>query len=186
MVVRLVRFMSRRLRGVGARRGRRAAALALSVAALGVASVPVHATPSIERTAAVRERWVPPLARTLEVSGPYRAPPHKYGSGHRGVDLPAVPGERVIAPATGTVIFAGTVVDRATITLRIDERTVVSIEPVTASVAVGAELGRGAQLGTVASGGHCLAECVHVGVRVNDAYVNPMRFFASRPVLLPW
>lgn len=147
-------------------------------------TAPVSAEPY--PASSVRERWIPPLARSIEVVGPYRAPPHKYGSGHRGIDLPAAPGERVLAPASGTVVFAGTVVDRGTVTVRIDERTVVSIEPVSATVAVGTEVQRGALIGTVSSGGHCAAECVHVGVRIEGEYTNPMRFFAGRPVLLPW
>ncbi|WP_449279737.1 M23 family metallopeptidase [Leucobacter sp. GX0328] len=144
------------------------------------------ALPVASLAASARERWAPPLARPVDVSGPYRAPPHKYGSGHRGIDLPARPGETVIAPASGEVAFAGTVVDRGTVTVRIDDRTLVSIEPVTDALAAGSEVRRGARLATVSSGGHCAAECVHVGVRIEGEYVNPMRFFAGRPVLLPW
>jgi len=38
----------------------------------------------------------------------------------------------------------------------------------------------------VTAGGHCRTECLHLGARVDDAYVNPMRFFRGRPVLVPW
>ncbi|GAB2570076.1 M23 family metallopeptidase [Leucobacter ruminantium] len=145
-------------------------------------------TPLLALTASApgAERWAPPLGRALEVSGPYRAPVHDYASGHRGIDLPAVPGEAVLAPVSGTVSFAGPVVDRGVVSIRLDTDTVVSIEPVAAEVATGASVRRGERIGAVSSGGHCLAECVHVGVRVEGAYVNPMRFFANRPVLLPW
>ena len=132
------------------------------------------------------ERWAPPLGRPISVVGPYRAPPHKYGAGHRGIDLPALPGEVLLAPIAATVSFAGPVAGRGVISLRVDERTVVSIEPVAAGHAAGVAVGRGQQIGTVASGGHCGSECIHLGVRVDDEYVNPMRFFANRPVLLPW
>lgn len=155
---------------------RQSAALTLLLLTL-VASLPASGA---------RERWVPPLARPIDIVVPYRAPPHPYAAGHRGIDIPASPGERVLVPASGTVSFAGTVVDRATVTVRIDDRTLISIEPVTAAVSVGAGVRRGDLLGTVSTGGHCAAECVHVGVRVGGAYVNPMRFFAGRPVLLPW
>ena len=158
--------------------------LALLMPLLVLVLVPVLMLP-LSTTTAV-ERWAPPLGRPLEVSGPFRAPPHQYASGHRGIDINAVPGEAVLAPVSGTVSFAGTVADRGTVSIQTGERTVVSLEPVTAEVVAGEEVRRGARIGAVSSGGHCSTECVHVGVRVGGAYVNPMRYFANRPVLLPW
>ena len=136
-------------------------------------------------------RWSPPLERSLEVSGPFRAPPHAYGSGHRGIDIPASPGETVLAPASGIVSFAGPVVDRVVVSIRVDARTVVSLEPVTAMVSEGARVVQGQAIGQVSTGGHCAAECVHLGVRVDTApgdssYINPLRFYLDKPVLLPW
>lgn len=132
----------------------------------------------------------PPLWRSpvsgLNVTGPFRAPPHKYGSGHRGIDLFARPGDEVIAPAAGTVSFVGRVVDRPLVSVRVDDRTVYSIEPVRSDLTQGDRVAAGASLGSVAEGGHCSGECVHLGVRVNDEYVNPLRYLLYRPVLLPW
>ncbi|MFV0435627.1 MAG: peptidoglycan DD-metalloendopeptidase family protein [Leucobacter sp.] len=130
-------------------------------------------------------RWIPPLG-TFEVSGPFRAPEHRYGSGHRGIDLVSSQGMAVSAPAAGTVVFAGRVVDRPVITVRVSERTVYSMEPVASALAEGDTVAAGALLGTVASGGHCADECVHFGVRVEGEYVNPVGYFTDRPVLLPW
>jgi murein DD-endopeptidase MepM/ murein hydrolase activator NlpD len=129
--------------------------------------------------------WVPPIGGPLEVSGPYRAPPHRYGSGHRGIDLAARPGEAVIAPAAGTVSFSGAVVDRGVLSIRVDDRTVDTLEPVRSALSVGEAVASGAVVGEAASGGHCLAECVHLGVRVEGEYVNPLRYLLQRPVLLP-
>lgn len=129
--------------------------------------------------------WLPPLGVPLDVSGPYRAPPHRYGSGHRGIDLVARPGDAVIAPEAGSVTFVGTVVDRGVVSIRVDEHTVYSLEPVSSTLAVGDAVASGGVIGEVAGGGHCLAECVHLGVRVDDEYVNPLRYFLRRPVLLP-
>lgn len=129
--------------------------------------------------------WVPPLGGPLEVSGPYRAPPHRYGSGHRGIDLTARPGDVLVAPAAGTVSYAGTVVDRGVLSIRVDERTVYTLEPVSSPLVVGDAVAAGAVIGEAASGGHCLAECVHLGVRVDGEYVNPLRYLLRRPVLLP-
>ncbi|QBE47743.1 M23 family metallopeptidase [Leucobacter triazinivorans] len=129
--------------------------------------------------------WVPPVGGPFEITGPYRAPPHRYGAGHRGIDFAAAPGTALIAPATGTVSFSGRVVDRDVLSIRVDERTVYTLEPVRSTLPVGAAVTSGAVIGEAASGGHCLAECVHLGVRVDDEYVNPLRYLLPRPVLLP-
>lgn len=151
-------------------------------ALLALAALP----PVVERTSAP---WVAPLGSPLIFTEPFRAPPNPYASGHRGIDLPATPGEVVLSPSDGVITFSGVVVDRPLVTVKIDEAILVTLEPVTAGE-VGAEVTAGAQLGTVASaaesGGHCANTCVHLGVRVDGEYVNPLRFFAGRPKLLPW
>ena len=136
-----------------------------------------------------REYWLPPLESPLQVSGEYRPPPTPYASGHRGIDLPAAPGDGARAPVAGTVSFVGRVADRHVLSIRVDSRTVVSFEPLEQAgngLAAGDAVARGQAIGQVAEGGHCLAECLHLGVRVDDAYVNPLQYFYSLPVLLPW
>lgn len=131
--------------------------------------------------------WYPPLGRPFHVSTPYRAPPTPYAAGHRGIDLPAAVGDEVFAPASGTVSFVGTVVDRPVVSIRVDSRTVVSLEPVEAAgLAEGASIARGGSLGVIGAGGQCDVACLHLGVRVDGDYVNPTGFFVERPVLLPW
>lgn len=129
--------------------------------------------------------WFPPLGHPLTVSAPFSIPGGHYAAGHRGIDLPASAGDAVRAPAAGTVSFVGTVVDRPVITLRIDDRTLVSFEPLTTTLREGDEVSRGEIIGTVGSGGHCQASCLHLGARVDGAYVNPLRFLRPKPVLLP-
>ena len=148
-----------------------------------------------------RDHWAPPLDQPLEISGPFRAPPTPYAAGHRGIDLPAFGGETVYAPTDGTVSFIGTVADRGVISIQVDPRTVVSFEPVESlqeslheplqeplqePLAEGSEVARNQPIGVVGEGGHCEAECLHIGVRVDGEYVNPLPYFASKPVLLPW
>ncbi|QYM75900.1 M23 family metallopeptidase [Leucobacter luti] len=165
-----------------------ATALLLAVAAAGAVTVTlgiVHAA-GPAAGAVGPDRWLSPLAGQLVVSGPYLAPPTPYSSGHRGIDLPAAPGAAVRAPEGGTVSFVGSVVDRDTITIRVNATTVYSIEPLTSPLSVGSTVPRGGSVGTIASGGHCESECVHLGVRVNEEYVSPLRFLLGAPVLLPW
>lgn len=130
--------------------------------------------------------WYPPLGPPLRIAEPYALPNGPYRAGHRGIDLPAAPDAAVHAPANGTVSFVGTVVDRPVLSIRIDARTVVSLEPITSELHEGDAVTRGEAIGTVGSGGHCGTACVHLGVRVGGTYVNPLRFLRARPVLLPW
>lgn len=169
----------------------------------GVPAVPAEASPAaaslvaappVAASPAAAELWEPPLGRPLLVSEPFRAPPHRYGAGHRGIDLPAASGQPVLAPADGTVSFVGRVADRDVVTIRVDERTAVSFEPVEpparGGLSKGDAVARGQTIGMIGLGGHCDGACLHLGVRVDgeegEEYVDPMRFFLARPVLLPW
>lgn len=131
-------------------------------------------------------KWQPPVGDPLRVSGPYRAPASPYASGHRGIDLPAGPGNSVTVPVGGSVSFVGHVVDRSVLSIRVDAHTVLTFEPLETHLREGDSVARGDVAGVVGSGGHCGSECVHVGVRVDGAYVNPLRYFFTQPVLLPW
>lgn len=130
--------------------------------------------------------WLPPLGRPLRVSAAYALPNGLYNAGHRGIDLTAASGAIVRSPATGIVSFIGTVVDRPVVSIRVDAHTVLSLEPVSSELHAGDAVARGAELGAVDAGGHCAAACLHIGARVDGAYVNPLRFLRARPVLLPW
>ncbi|QIK62234.1 M23 family metallopeptidase [Leucobacter viscericola] len=169
------------------RRALAAVLLGISLTLLGAtasaSSAPLEASPPSPSPTAL---WIPPVGHSLTVSGPYLGPPTPYASGHRGIDLPAGPGLAVRAPTSGTVTFVGTVVDRGVLSVRVDERTVLSLEPITSELRAGDAVSTGQFLGTVSSGGHCYEECLHVGVRVEEDYVNPLRYFRGRPKLRPW
>lgn len=131
------------------------------------------------------DRWITPLPgpvieRIFDLrNGPYQA-------GHRGLDLHARQGDTVLAPTDGTVTFSGTVVDRGVLTLRTTSGYLVSFEPVSSALRAGDSVQRGDTLGVVAGGGHCRISSLHVGVRSDKTYLNPLRFFPDvRPRLLP-
>lgn len=164
-----------------------AAALAL---ALAVAPEPARARlpANVNEIAPTPDAgWAWPVSGPRHVARGYEAPASRYSAGHRGIDIVAAEGTPVLAPQSGTVRFAGIVVDRPTVTVQTAAGVLVSIEPVTASPGVGAAITRGSQLGVIATGGHCAGTCIHLGVRVNGEYVSPMRFFGGIPrsVLLP-
>lgn len=133
------------------------------------------------------EQWLWPVEAPIRVVSPFRAPPSPYKAGHRGIDLQAVVGAAVVAPAAGVVSFAGMVAGRPVVAIDHGDGVVSAIEPVAAVVQAGATVAAGEAIGTVSSGGHCAAGCVHFGVRVDGEYVSPFLFLGGLPraVLLP-
>lgn len=131
-------------------------------------------------------RWAWPVDGVREVVAAYRAPAHEFGAGHRGVDL--APGTGVVrAPADGVIAFRGTVVDRSLLTIEHPGGYVSTFEPLRSDLSAGDLVSAGDQIGTVDLGGHAAAGTLHVGVRLDGLYLNPMLLFGqvSRAVLLP-
>jgi hypothetical protein len=161
---------------------RAAACLLLAVVLLGAS----EAEPAAE-AAPTAAQWRWPTSPPGAIVQGFEAPATPYAAGHRGIDLAAAPGQPVLAPADSVVAFAGVVVDRPVVTLRVDEHALVSFEPVATQLPVGSALKAGDAFGAVAEGGHCDNRCLHVGVRVDGEYVSPLLFFAGVPpaVLLP-
>lgn len=135
----------------------------------------------------VGQNWTWPVPGPRAVTAPYRAPAHEYGAGHRGVDLVAVEGTTVSAPAAGIVAFRGTVVDRSLITIEHSDGLVSTLEPVTSQLTPGDPVAAGQPVGIVSAGGHTPRGAVHLGVRRDGDYINPMLLFGPVPraVLLP-
>lgn len=130
--------------------------------------------------------WPVPQAPVLRA---FAAPSTRWGAGHRGIDVAAAPGETVVAATSGTVTFAGTVVDRPVVTVRMDGvpwEVLVTVEPVAPLVSAGDVVELGQPIGTLVGGHRPCGACVHLGVRIDDAYANPMVLLgAERAVLLP-
>jgi murein DD-endopeptidase MepM/ murein hydrolase activator NlpD len=131
--------------------------------------------------------WVWPVAGGRNAVRGFEAPASRYSAGHRGIDIAANRGTDVVAPAAGTVRFAGVVVDRSTVTVASPDGVLISMEPVRSELAVGASVAKGGRLGIVSTGGHCSNGCLHLGVRIEGEYVSPLRYFGGVPraVLLP-
>ena len=90
-------------------------------------------------------------------------------------------GQSVTSPISGTITFRGEVGGRPVLSIS-DGRRMVSLEPVTTSMAVGQYVAAGQTFGSVALGGHCSLRCVHLGLRIDGEYRNPLRVHAH---LLP-
>jgi hypothetical protein len=119
---------------------------------------------------------------------------HPYAAGqHRGVDIGAdVGGETVVAPAAGTVSFAGTVsTNGKSVTIATADSYAVTLTHLgSILVAKGAEVGERDPIGTVGPSGtpEFDAPYLHLGIRHAtdpNGYVDPLEFLppASDPVV---
>ena len=166
-----------------------------------------HVPNTVELTAS-RLRYRSPTAETRpRVIRPFEKPAQRWSAGHRGVDL-AVPehDRRVYAPAPGTVVFSGTVVNRKVLVIAHPDGRRSTFEPMDETLPVGTTVAVGDVIGTVAgaAGGNsersyrrCSTPCLYWGVRQGGVrgdgsgkaaeYINPMSLLGSKEpsILLP-
>lgn len=132
--------------------------------------------------------WVPAArAWTWPVGGPVlqgfsfdRSHPYAGGQ-HRGVDIGSSPGAPVLAPAAGTVTFAGSVpVNGLTVTIETADGLAVTLTHLgSVSVGRGATASEGAAIATVGPSGtpEIDGPYVHLGIRVAsdpNGYLDPL------------
>jgi murein DD-endopeptidase MepM/ murein hydrolase activator NlpD len=140
-------------------------------------------------TSSVSVLWGWPLAGRPLVTRGFDPPSTRFGAGHRGVDLAAVPGQQVVAAGAGVVVFAGLVAGRPVVSVDHAGGLRTTYEPVQPVVAAGQVVARGSPLGGVVAGhGGCPADaCLHWGLRRGDAYLDPLALLRPPRVrLLPW
>lgn len=161
--------------------------LAALVLVAGLLASPAPAAATSPRDPAFAQRdWVWPLA-SFRLERVFEAPAHRYGPGHRGIDLRADPAAEVRAPAGGTVAFSGDVAGRGILTIDHGAGLVTTLEPVDSDLAVGSSVAEGDAVATVALGGHSAPGALHFGVRLDGEYINPLLLLGELPraVLLP-
>ncbi len=149
-------------------------------------------------------RFLLVLVAALAVVGPARAwtwpssgsvlvpfsfdPDHPYAAGqHRGVDLGGAAGETILAPAAGTVTFAGTVPGsgKSVTILTPDGWSVTLTQLGSIAVAKGAAVAEGDGVGTIGPSGDVESSgpYVQLGVRHADqdqGYVDPLTLLPAR------
>lgn len=166
-------------KGSAALRPRVRSILALVLAVVLGASAGVSAAPAHPAD------WHTPVPGFTVVAA-FDKPARNWESGHRGIDVGALPGEAIRAPDTGTVRFAGNVAGRPVMSLLVDAH-VVSFEPVITDLRPGDKVFAGHPVGVVDDPSHCESGCIHVGVWRAEAekeYLNPALFFAADPTIL--
>jgi hypothetical protein len=115
-------------------------------------------------------------------------PAHPYAAGqHRGLDIGGEPGDAVLAPAAGSVTFAGTVPSSGkSVTITTADGYAVTLTHL-GSIAVsrGADVAEGALIGAIGpSGDPEVAQAyVHVGIRIaaeSQGYLDPLALLPAR------
>ncbi|EGD55672.1 M23 family metallopeptidase [Gordonia neofelifaecis] len=140
--------------------------------------VSVCSAPPAATSGRTRYDW--PLQPRPSVSRRFDPPARRWLSGHRGVDLAAVPGSAVLAARAGTVTFAGPVVDRDVVAVLHPDGVTTTYEPLTPQVRRGEHVRAGQVLGYLRAGhANCRsAACLHWGARRGDGraaeYLNPL------------
>jgi murein DD-endopeptidase MepM/ murein hydrolase activator NlpD len=116
------------------------------------------------------------------------APSPNWNRGHRGVDLAGMPGQAVYAAAAGTVVFAGTLVDRPVVSIAHPGGLRTSYEPVQPAVRAGQHVSAGTLLGELVTGHPGCGTCLHWGAMWGAAsradYVDPLGLVLTTPVRL--
>lgn len=117
-----------------------------------------------------------PLLPAPALVTPFRGPDQPFGPGHRGADLAGAPGQAVLAARRGTVIFAGPVAGRGSVSVQHDDGLRTTYEPVTPLVAAGQQVSAGEVVGLLEPGhGSCPGTCLHWGARRDRlVYVDPL------------
>ena len=135
--------------------------------------------------ALIGARVVPAIAAgtwTWPVAGPvirgFDPPASPYGSGHRGIDIAAPAGSAAVAPADGRVSFAGPVGGRLFLTIDHGGGLESTFSWVSALQVRRGDLVMQGQPVARTGGGHTgdLVANLHFGVKLNDAYVDPLDY----------
>lgn len=131
--------------------------------------------------------WVWPVVGPHGVIRGFEPPRSEWSAGHRGVDLRADIGDPIRAIGAGTVTFAGDLAGRGVVVVT-HGKLRSTYEPLIPLVSRGDQVVAGETTGLLSrSGSHCApADCLHLGVRRGDDYLDPLSLLGPRRVrLLP-
>lgn len=157
--------------------------LAAMIVALALSIMIIVITP-LSPARAADSRYVSPTGGQVEVVEDFDPPEVRWGAGHRGVDLAWPAGSSVLAPAPGTVAFAGQVAGRPVISIDHDDGIRTTYEPVEPAVRAGDHVERGQVLGTLIAGHRTDGvDALHWGARRSQqTYINPL-WLLQRPTI---
>ncbi len=131
-------------------------------------------------------RWVWPLAPRPRVVRAFDPPSARWSAGHRGIDLAAAAGDQVLAVDQGLVTHVGVIAGRGTVSVLHASGVRSTYEPVDGVVHEGEHVSRGEVVGVLSgpAGHYAAADCLHLGARRGDRYLDPMTFLTRPKVIL--
>jgi murein DD-endopeptidase MepM/ murein hydrolase activator NlpD len=149
---------------------------------LGVSLIVMALVGAIAGPASSSGTWVWPV--TGPVIRAFDPPDSPYGSGHRGIDIAAAAGSVVLAPADGRVAFAGPVGGRLFLTLDHGGGLESTFSWVASLDVRRGELVTAGQPVARTGGGHTgdVVPNLHLGVKLDDAYVDPLAYLSPLDV----
>jgi hypothetical protein len=171
-----------RLRRAGPSRvNRRLVAMVMLVPFLvAVVSVTFAKDPAALGAPVARAAWQEPvIGLRARILSDYRAPAYRWVSGHRGVDVGVEAGELILSPTSGSVYFAGRVVNRGVISIIDEHGLIASFEPVCPLLSTGLWVRAGDPVavqceGDESYGQHCPSACIHFSARLDGGYLSPL------------
>jgi murein DD-endopeptidase MepM/ murein hydrolase activator NlpD len=137
-------------------------------------SIPPTTGPDRPRVPAL---WMP--LRGAVVRG-FDARAGPYGPGHRGIDIAASEGAIARAPAAGKVAFAGPVAGTTWVSVLVAPGVRVTLGPLLDPTAA-TRVRLREPLGRVGPGHHVGGATLHLSVRVDGVYVDPLAYLVDRP-----
>ena len=139
---------------------------------------------------------IPGAAAPASAAGPWRwpvtgpvingfdPPASPFGSGHRGIDIAGAAGTPVLAPAPGTITFAGPVAGHLFVTIDHGGGVESTYSWVSAIVVKKGDVVLTGTLIARSGSGHPsdLVPSLHVGVKLHDVYVDPLAYLGPMSV----
>ena len=149
------------------------AAPAAVPAAVVARSVP--ATTTAPDPTRVPGLWMPVVGAVVRGFDARAGP---YGAGHRGIDIAAPMGELVRTPAAGRILFAGPVAGTTWVSVGVAPGVLVTLGPVLDPAVRAGRMRARSPIGRVGPG-H--GATLHLSVRVDGVYVDPLPHLLDRP-----
>jgi murein DD-endopeptidase MepM/ murein hydrolase activator NlpD len=141
-----------------------------------------HAASPAPAPAPASSAWTWPVVGPV-IQG-FDPPQNPFGSGHRGIDIAAPVGTSIVAPADGTVTFAGPVGGRLFLTIDHGGGLESTSSWLSALLVHKGDTVVQGQPVALTGWGHPNAPIphLHFGVKLDDAYVDPLEYLGTAPV----
>jgi len=128
--------------------------------------------------------WVWPVVGPVILG--FDPPDSPYASGHRGIDVAVAVGTPVVAPADGTVTFAGKVGGQLFVTLDHGGGLLSTYSWVSERLVSKGQVVVGGEVVALSGTGHpgsLLPPHLHIGVRLDGVYVDPLEYLSPGSVV---